>query len=71
MNLLNQEIQVIQFTIEFYKKRIKKLEQKIEEQEQSGRIIVDGRFYDGIRYYNNRIELLEGQLKIRLKEAKE
>ena len=57
MNLLNQEIQAIEYSIAYYKKKKQKYENLGD--------------HDTVRYYERKLEELEKELEIRLKESKE
>jgi predicted metal-dependent phosphoesterase TrpH len=57
MNLLNQEIQAIEYQIAYYKKKKQHFEELCD--------------HDTVRYYERKLEELEKELEIRLKESKD
>ena len=57
MNLLNQEIQAIEYSIAYYKKKKQHFEEFGD--------------HDTVRYYERKLEELEKELEIRLKESKD
>lgn len=59
MNLLNQEIQRIQYTIAYYQKKMKKLDK------------TSINYDTAHKYYENRIRQLNNELKERLDESLE
>lgn len=59
MNILNQEIQALQYTIEYYKKKMKKLDK------------TSINYDTAHEYYENRIRQLNRELEERLNESLE
>lgn len=68
MNLLNQEIQALQYTIGFHQKYVNKFEDEL----QSSLSLAERREYTKrIDYHKNQIKKAAEELNLRLKEAKD